>query len=45
MLLLNEIYRKKEEVAKIETRHPAGTVFTTSYNPKGEKIVNPSFAK
>jgi len=44
-IIMNEIYRKKEEVAQIETRHPPGTVFTTSYNPKGEKIVNPCFAK
>lgn len=35
-------YKKKATIKEENVRHPPCTFFTTSYNPKGEKVVKPS---
>lgn len=43
---LKELGLKKQEEKKEENvRHPPCTYFTTSYNAKGEKVINPSLEK
>lgn len=43
--LLKELGMHKEQEEAQKVRHPPGTYFSTSYNPKGEKIVRPSLEK
>lgn len=42
---LKKFERKKEKKEEEAVRHEPGTVFTVSYNPKGERYTRPSLDK